>query len=169
MIKVLIMDVDGTLTDGKLYIDKQGEACKVFHVRDGYAVVSLLPKYGIVPVVLTGRKSKIVRTRCEELGIIFLYEGVNEKETVLLKIIKEVSQVTGNEIRLKDCAYIGDDIPDYKCMRLIKHNQGMVGCPDDAVEVIRNLADYRSVKKGGEGCVRDFIEWILRNEGENIL
>lgn len=151
-IKYFVMDVDGTLTDGKIYMGEDGELCKAFNIKDGYGICHLLPSIGAKPVIITGRKSKILENRCRELGITELYEGINNKLGLLAKISK------GNADQV---AYIGDDLNDYECMQWIKLSGGCVGCPSDAVKQVLNIADYVSTKKGGDGAVRDYIEWII--------
>ena len=79
MIKFLIMDVDGTLTDGKIYMGNKGELFKAFDVKDGCGIKDILPEYGIIPVIITARQSDILKRRCEELNIINLYQGVRHK------------------------------------------------------------------------------------------
>ena len=153
-IKYLVMDVDGTLTDGKIYMGNEGEVCKAFHVKDGCGIHDILIPTGIVPVIITGRKSEIVARRCKELGIKRVYQGVSEKVEVLLSITDNLSVV----------AYIGDDINDLMCMHAIKQAGGVVGCPKDAVKQVFDIADYVAVHNGGEGAVRDFIDWLLEQE-----
>lgn len=153
-IKYLIMDVDGTLTDGKVYIGENGEIMKVFSIKDGYGINDILPKYNIIPIVITGRQSTILQRRCKELNIQKLYQGVKDKINLLQQIIsvEHLSQV----------AYIGDDINDIECMKLIKKYGGITACPADAVRVVRDCVDYISDKNGGDGAVREFIEWICQ-------
>lgn len=150
-IKYLVMDVDGTLTDGKIYMGSEGELCKAFHVKDGCGIHDILIPAGIEPVIITGRKSGIVTKRCKELGIMKVYQGASEKIEVLRSITDKLSAV----------AYIGDDINDLSCMRLIKQAGGVIGCPKDAVKHVLDIADYIAVHNGGEGAVRDFIDWLL--------
>lgn len=154
-ISCLIMDVDGTLTDGKLYIGNDNEIFKAFNIKDGYGIRDVLILSGIIPVVLTGRQSKIVENRCKELGITELYQGVKNKEKVLKEITDKLA------INYSRCAYIGDDLNDLVCMRRIKNEGGFIGCPADAIEQVREIADFVSAKNGGEGAVREFIEWIV--------
>ena len=150
-IKLLVMDVDGTLTDGKIYMSSTGEAVKAFNIKDGCGIHDLLIPAGIIPVILTGRKSEIVLNRCKELGITEIYQGISRKTEVL-------RQIVGN---LSETAYIGDDINDLPCMQLVKEAGGIVGCPSDAVKAVKEISDYIAEHEGGNGAVRDFIEWLL--------
>ena len=149
-IKLLVMDVDGTLTDGKIYMGENGEVMKAFNVKDGYAIAHMLPEMGIIPVIITGRKSKIVENRAKELGITELYQGVGDKLTQL-KIVAEKYNATPEEI-----AYIGDDLNDLECIEFC----GVTACPVDAVEKVKKTVNLVCNKKAGEGAVRDFIENI---------
>ncbi len=155
MIKYLIMDVDGTLTDGKVYIGNNGEIMKGFSIKDGYGISFLLKKQNITPVIITGRKSSIVEHRCRELGINNVFQGIINKFDTLVKFV--------GENNLNQCAYIGDDILDLQCMKPIKEAGGIVGCPADAVEEIRAVSDYVCKNNAGNGAVREFIEWLLNN------
>lgn len=150
MIRYLVMDVDGTLTDGKIYISPSGEAMKAFNIKDGYGIHDLLLPTGIIPVIITGRSSDIVLNRCHELGIKQVYQGIGDK----LSKLKEIAE------RLNEVAYIGDDINDFPCMEAVKTAGGVIGCPADATESVKRLANYKATHKGGDGAVRDFIEWI---------
>ena len=155
MIKYLIMDVDGTLTDGKIYMGYEGEMFKAFDIKDGCGIKDILPENGIIPVIITARDSKILENRCKELSIEKLYQGERNK----IGRLKEILQEEGAD--LSDCAYIGDDILDIQCMNPIKQAGGLVGCPADAVQKVVDLADFVSKRNGGNGAVREFIEWIV--------
>lgn len=144
------MDVDGTLTDGKIYMGENGEVMKAFNVKDGYAIAHMLPEMGIIPVIITGRKSKIVENRAKELGITELYQRVGNK-LAQLKIVAEKYNATPEEI-----AYIGDDLNDLECIEFC----GVTACPVDAVEKVKKTVNLVCNKKAGEGAVRDFIENI---------
>jgi 3-deoxy-D-manno-octulosonate 8-phosphate phosphatase (KDO 8-P phosphatase) len=152
IIKLLVMDVDGTLTDGKIYMGQDGEIFKVFDVKDGYAIHELLPKYNIKPVIITGRVSQIIDNRAKELDILHIFQGVKDKLPVLKKFADD------NFVALKEIAYIGDDINDLECMKIC----GISGCPADAVNEVLEVCDYVSVKPAGSGAVRDFVEYIIR-------
>lgn len=153
MIKYLIMDVDGTLTDGNIYIGEKGECFKVFNIKDGYGIAHILKDNNIEPIIITGRKSVYVENRCKELGIHKVYQGRMDK----LNLLKEI---LGGE-SMGECAYIGDDIPDLECMREIKRSGGKTGCPNDAVKEIIEVSSYVCKKKAGDGAVREFIEWLV--------
>lgn len=154
-IKYLIMDVDGTLTDGKIYMGQEGELFKAFSACDGYGIRWMLPPAGITPVIITGRRSAIVENRCAEIGIKKIFQEVNDKGPALEQYI------AGEGDSLSAAAYIGDDLNDLPCIKLVRENGGITGCPKDAVEEVKNNVDFVSSYKGGEGAVREFIEWLL--------
>lgn len=162
-IKLLIMDVDGTLTDGKIYMSENGEAFKVFDIKDGYGIKDILPKYGIIPVVITARESGILERRCRELGIIDLYQNTHNKLEMLDDVIKKYSQICGEELSYKNVAYIGDDILDLQCMLPVRESGGIIGCPADAAKEVCEISDFVSAKKGGDGAVREFIAFLIEN------
>ncbi len=152
-IKYLVMDVDGTLTDGKIYMGNSGEVMKAFSVKDGCGIHDILIPSGITPVIITGRKSDIVLNRCNEIGINEVYQGISNKIDKLFTITSDFSSI----------AYIGDDINDFSCMILVKEAGGIVGCPKDAVSKVTRIADFVSGYKGGDGAVRNFIEWLVES------
>lgn len=157
-IQYLVMDVDGTLTDGKIYMGNDGELMKAFHIKDGCAIAMLLPEKQITPVIITGRQSRILENRCRELGITKLFQGVKDKTGKLEEVLAG---------RQADCvAYIGDDINDLDCMQFVKANGGIVGCPADAASQVKTIADYVSVQPGGDGAVRTFVEWLMAQAEE---
>ena len=151
MIKYLVMDVDGTLTDGKIYMSNDGEGMKAFSIKDGCGIHDILIPAGIIPVIITGRTSKIVEKRCGEIGIKEIHQGISNKIEKLLSITSNLSEV----------AYIGDDINDLSCMKPVREAGGKIGCPADAVKKVKELADFISTKNGGDGAVREFIEWLV--------
>ena len=158
MIKLLFMDVDGTLTDGKIYMGEEGELCKVFDIKDGCGIHDILPKYGIVPVIITGRSSKIVENRAVELGIMEVYQGVRDKAALVLQIMEKY------ECSTHAVAYIGDDILDLPCIQLC----GVSGCPSDAVYAVKSACDYICKLPGGKGAVREFIEWLIQRKQADV-
>ncbi len=149
-IRALVMDVDGTLTDGGIYIGASGEVMKRFFVRDGMAIKHFLPKHGIVPIVITGRESEIVARRCAELDIRHLIQGSEDKLRDL------TTALSGLGISPEETAYIGDDVNDLECMRTV----GVAACPYDADQCVVDIADYVAKAPGGRGAVREFIEWL---------
>lgn len=149
-IKMLVMDVDGTLTDGRIYISPQGEVMKAFDVKDGYGIVHLKTNE-IVPVIITGRESVIVQERARELGITELYQGVTDK----LECLKAVADKLGYS--REEIAYIGDDENDLECMKYCS----ISGCPNDAISKVKKEISYVCEANGGRGAVREFIEWIF--------
>ena len=153
-IKLLVMDVDGTLTDGKIYMGASGESFKAFDVKDGYGICELLPQNGIKAAILTGRESSIVLQRAKELGISYVMQNVKDKKAAIAEIAEEI------KCDYSQIAYIGDDIIDIAAMQLC----GVRGCPADAVEEVQAICDYISVKNGGDGAVRDFIEWLVKEK-----
>lgn len=148
-IKMLVMDVDGTLTDGRIYIGANGEMMKAFDVKDGYGIVQL-GKAGVIPIIITGRKSEIVKARAAELKITELYQGISDK----LAKLKEVAE--HYNIEAEEIAYIGDDLNDLPCLNYC----GMTACPADAVEEVKRNVSYVCLKAGGRGAVREFIDWM---------
>lgn len=150
-IKMLVMDVDGTLTDGKIYVGDSGEVFKAFNVKDGYRLINL-EEYNIVPVIITGKKSEILAKRAAELKIKEVYQGVDNKLKVLDKIIRKY------QINWENIAYIGDDENDIDCMRDCYFS----ACPADAIDDVVNIVDYVCKVKGGEGAVREIIDLIVR-------
>ena len=154
-IKALVMDVDGTLTDGKVYMGVSGEIMKAFDIKDGY-MIARLSTYNIIPIIITGRESEILINRCKELNIHELHQGVHEKLNCLKQILQSY------KLNLTEVAYIGDDLNDKECLEVC----GLTGCPADAVFAIRQCVDYICSNKGGNGAVREFIEYII-NKNNN--
>lgn len=153
-IKVFVMDVDGTMTDGKIYMGEHGEVFKAFDIKDGYGIHEILPAYGVATVILTGRTSGIVRNRAKELEINYVLQNVKDKAQAIRQLAEDLGCSTS------EIAYAGDDMIDIEAMKLC----GVKGCPADAVPEVKEICDFISNKKGGEGAVRDFIEWILKDK-----
>lgn len=159
MIKYLIMDIDGSLTDGKIYMGPSGEAMKAFSVKDGYVINYILKPEGIIPIIITARNSSIVQHRCDELGIKEVHQGKTDKLSTLIEVV--------GEDNLRYCAYFGDDILDIKCMEPIKKAGGVVGCPADAVKKVKSLSDFICLNNAGEGALREFVEWLVQSKEED--
>lgn len=148
------MDVDGTMTDGKIYMGNDGEIFKAFDIKDGYGIHEILPKYGVKTVIITGRHSRIVENRAKELEVDYVFQSAKDKASLLTRLC-ELEKCT-----LKEIAYIGDDIIDLKAMALC----GSKGCPKNAVNEVLSVCDFIASKKGGDGAIREYIEW-LKAEG----
>ncbi len=159
-IRLLICDVDGVLTDGKIYIGNEGELFKAFDVKDGLGIKMLLAN-GIDVAILTARSSEILKKRTQELGITNVLQGQRDK----VKGLQELLSVTG--FKPENIAYIGDDLPDYAVIQQV----GLAACPSNAVKEIERLADFKSAHEGGAGAVRELAEYILKAQGkwENTL
>lgn len=154
-IKLLILDVDGTMTDGGMYFTENGDQMKKYNTKDGMAIKNIT-KNGIhVGIISHGHKTKVVKDRADLLGIQKVYVGREDKTTVLKEWCKEMN------INLSQVAYIGDDINDTKVMQEV----GISACPADSVKIIKQVANILLERKGGDACVREFIdEYILLTE-----
>ncbi|MDR7079131.1 3-deoxy-D-manno-octulosonate 8-phosphate phosphatase (KDO 8-P phosphatase) [Neobacillus niacini] len=149
-IKMLVMDVDGTLTDGKIYVGDSGEVFKAFNVKDGYRLINI-KKYNLIPVIITGKKSEILAKRAAELKIEEVYQGIDDKLKVLDEIIKRY------QLTYENVAYIGDDVNDIDCMKVCY----LKACPADAMNEVIDVVDYVCKSNGGNGAVRELIDLIL--------
>jgi 3-deoxy-D-manno-octulosonate 8-phosphate phosphatase (KDO 8-P phosphatase) len=154
MIKLIVLDVDGTLTDGKIIYDENGNELKNFDVKDGLAIATWTKKLNRQAAIITGRKSKLVENRAKELSITHIYQGVHNKLEVLENICKE------NNIRLSEVAAIGDDLNDLKMLNSV----GQSFAPANAVDFILNNVKVKCSKNGGDGAVREMIETICKND-----
>jgi len=149
-IRLLVLDVDGVLTDGRLYYGPRGEALKVFHVRDGAGLKQLCAA-GMVVAVISGRRSPMTRQRCRELGIRHVFQGVADKQTALQHLCMRLAIEPG------ECACIGDDTPDVPMM----HTVGLAFAVADAHEEARRAAHVVTVLPGGHGAVREVCDQLL--------
>lgn len=154
-IKLLILDVDGVLTTGKLFFTARGEEIKVFHVRDGYGMKALLGS-GIEIAVITGRRSEALMYRMQELGVKYVYQGQENKNKAFLEL-KEKLCLNDDQI-----AYVGDDLPDLELIKLVGLGVAVV----DAVEEVRSQAALVTKAKGGKGAVREVCDLILHAHQE---
>ena len=153
-IKLLILDVDGVLTDGRITMNERGEEVKSFNVKDGLGL-KILMSAGIEVVIITGRKSMVVEHRAKELGIEKVYQGIADKGKLCREIIGEKGLKRG------EVCCIGDDLPDLAMFMEAGFNIAVA----DAVEEVREEADFVTRKKGGDGAVREACEWILKSRG----
>ena len=159
-VKLLVLDVDGVLTNGQVWIGADGkEALKAFDIQDGFGI-KLLQSVGIECAVITGRHSKMVLGRCDELGITNVFTGVQDKKLALLELQQ---RVTFNPA--VDLAVMGDDWPDLSIM----HSAGLRIAPAQAHEAIRQVAHYVTQAKGGFGAVREACDLILKAQGHYDL
>lgn len=147
---MLVLDVDGTLTDGKIYIGETGEIMKAFSAHDAVGVRKL-SKNDILPVIITGRESKITLIRAHEMDVKLVFQGVSNKMLKLEELMKNY-QLSFDEI-----AYIGDDENDLDCMKKCV----FCACPNDAMEIIKKQCNFISKYNAGDGAVREIIEHIL--------
>jgi len=151
-IRLLVLDVDGVLTDGRLYYGPRGEVLKVFDVRDGHGIVQL-QRAGVAVAVISGRRSPMVATRCRELGVRHVFQGVGDKLPVLERLLRRL------KITAAECACVGDDLPD---LPLMEHT-GLSFAVADAVAAVRRRADRITRARGGRGAVREVCELLLRS------
>ena len=149
-IKLLVMDVDGTMTDGKIYVGSNGEIFKAFNVKDGYALIQCAG-YGIKTAIITGKTSEIVESRAKTLRIDEVFQGVMNKPEIMEKILNKYG------FQWSEAAYIGDDDNDLECMKKC----GCSACPSDAMESVINSVDIVCRRKGGDGAVREFLEKVF--------
>ena len=150
-IKAIILDVDGVLTNGILLLTESGEQLRQFNIKDGYAL-QLAVKRGIKIAALSGARSKGVEIRLRGLGIQDIFLGLDSKLEVYTNYLIK------NDLSPEQVLFMGDDIPDLQVMKLA----GLAVCPLDAVEEIKAISHYISSKNGGEGCVRDIVEKVLK-------
>ncbi len=156
--KMVIMDVDGTLTDGKINVTTTGEHFKSFSTRDGLGII-LLHKFNIIPVIITGAQSLAVTKRADMLNIKEVHQGVKDKTLVYTKI-KEKYNLKDEEI-----AYIGDDLNDYTVMVQV----GLRCCVADGVPEIKKIANFITEQNGGNGAVRDLVNFILKDKLDGLI
>lgn len=153
-IKVVAMDVDGVLTDGRIIIDSNGVETKNFDVQDGFGIV-FLHKCGIKTAIISARESGVVAHRAKDLKIDKVYVGVYPKISAYESMLKEF------KVRDEEVCFIGDDLADLKVMRRCGFSVAVA----NAVFEVKQIADYVTVKKGGHGAVREIVELILQAQG----
>lgn len=150
-IQTFIFDVDGVLTNNEILVTEGGEMLRVMNIRDGYAMKQAL-KNGFRIAIITGGKSMGVVQRLGNLGIRDIFTGIEDKLAVYEDLLEKY------ELIEEQILYLGDDLPDYHVMRRV----GLPVCPADAVPEIKAIAQYISPLKGGEGCVREVIEKVMK-------
>ncbi|WP_201353402.1 KdsC family phosphatase [Hydrogenimonas urashimensis] len=154
MIKLIVLDVDGCMTDGKIVYTQKGDELKAFNVKDGFAIVNWI-RLGRAAAIITGRSSKIVERRAKELGIRHFYQHVKDKLAMLENLCEELG------IECSEVAVIGDDLNDYRMLKAC----GISFVPADANHYVIDIADVVLSKNGGEGAIREMIELLIRQEG----
>ena len=153
-IRLFVLDIDGVLTDGSLLLLDDGQMARRMNVKDGYAL-QLAVKRGYKILAISGGTSQAVKLRLEKLGIYDVFISIADKPAVMRQFMDKQA------LKAEQVLYMGDDIPDLEAMRL----SGLAACPADAVAEIRAASMYISPFKGGEGCVRDVIEKVLKLNG----
>ncbi len=154
-IRLLALDVDGVLTDGRIYYDNAGEELKAFNIKDGLGI-KLLQRSGIKVAIITGRNSEIVSRRAAELGIEDVVQGREDKRDAL----RELCNL--HQLELENCAYMGDDLPDLGAIDAA----GLGLTVADACSEVREAADWVSELDGGNGAVRDACHYLLSARGD---
>ncbi|GAB6073838.1 KdsC family phosphatase [Nautilia lithotrophica] len=153
MIELLVIDVDGTMTDGKIYYSNSGDEIKAFNIKDGLMIKSW-NRLGKKSAIITGRVSNIVDRRAKELDITYVKQGVKNKKEVLDSIIEDLG------ISYSEVAVIGDDMNDLSMLKLVKKSFA----PYDANPYVYDFVNYPLKKNGGEGAVAEMIEMLLKEE-----
>ncbi len=154
-IKLLLLDVDGVLTDGSIIYNDNGVETKIFNVKDGLGII-LLMNAGIKVGIITGRRSAALHHRCKNLGIDLIFDGISDKRICLEKI-KEQTGIS----ETKEIAFVGDDLPDIPIMKRV----GLAVAVNNAHQEVLNIADMITDSKGGRGAVREVCEAILHAQG----
>lgn len=152
--KLLVLDVDGVLTDGRIVASADGEPLKLFHVRDGWAV-KLWQHAGGTVALLTGRGGEVVVRRAAELGISLIRTGVQDKGRAFTELLDECGRTPAETV------YVGDDLPDVPVMERV----GFAAAVADAAPAAKRAASYVARRPGGHGAVAEVVEWVLRKQG----
>ena len=150
-IKCFVFDVDGVLTNGSLILMPNGLMVRTMNIKDGYAI-QLAFKKGYKVWIISGGYAEEVQDRLEKLGVEEVHMKVKDKK----ELLESLSMTEG--VALEEILYMGDDMPDYEAMQIV----GIAACPADACFDIKNIATYKAIAKGGEGCAREVIEKVLK-------
>ncbi len=154
--RLLLLDVDGILTDGKLYFSNSGEESKAFHSLDGHGI-KMLMRAGVAVGIITGRKSTIVTNRASDLGIDILYQGREDK----IDVLREIIATTG--ITADAIAYAGDDLPDLPVLQAVGLSFSVPGAHRD----LKGAVNVITTRSGGEGAVREITDFILSSQADH--
>jgi 3-deoxy-D-manno-octulosonate 8-phosphate phosphatase (KDO 8-P phosphatase) len=152
-IRLLVLDIDGVFTDGRITLGDAGEEFNTFHTQDGQGI-KLLHLAGILVAVISGRQSLAAKNRMQELGITHIYQGISDKLATLQEFIKN------NHISLEETAYIGDDLQDLPCIRAV----GLGVTVPNGVALVKQHADLQTTQAGGHGAVRELCDLILTHQ-----
>jgi YrbI family 3-deoxy-D-manno-octulosonate 8-phosphate phosphatase len=152
-IKLIILDIDGVMTDGGMYYTESGDQMKKYNTKDGMAIIGLTKKGMQFGIISSGFKAEMVKARGELLGIQRIYVGRDAKMGILEQWLKD------DGITLENVAYIGDDINDLEIMKVC----GLSACPKNAVKSIREIADIILTRNGGDACVREFLDTYIKD------
>lgn len=151
-VRLILLDVDGTLTDGRMYYSESGDQFKAFHTKDGLIIHRLIKRQGMqFGFVSSGSTEALMRRRAETLGVQHLYAGTRPKVQVIEAWCEQMS------LRFEQVAFVGDDLNDVPLLRRV----GVSACPADAVLPVKNAAQVILTRRGGEGCIREFLEEVL--------
>lgn len=156
-VKAFVFDVDGVLSSDTSPLDPNGEPMRTTNVKDGFAIRNAAT-HGYPIAIISGGKNENIRKRYQQLGVEFIYLDVKDKNHCFVDFISKTNLLPS------EILYMGDDMPDYNVMSQI----GIATCPADAVTEIKSISKYISDRKGGEGCVRDIIEQVMRSQGKWI-
>ena len=152
-IRLLVMDVDGVMTDGKVIYTSDGQELKSFNIKDGLGIKRAQAS-GIETAIITGRTSPMVERRALELGITHLIQGREDKLTDLSDLLEQM------DLSLDQVAYIGDDLPDLMAIESVK----LGACPADAAIEVQSKADWVSTRVGGDGCIRELCDLLVSHK-----
>ncbi|MFT4523410.1 MAG: 3-deoxy-D-manno-octulosonate 8-phosphate phosphatase (KDO 8-P phosphatase) [Bacteroidia bacterium] len=150
-IKAFVLDVDGVLTDGSVLATEAGEQLRTMNIKDGFAINQAVQR-GYLIIAISGGSSEGVQKRLTKLGVQEIHLAVNNKVEVLNAVLSK------HKITPAQCMGVGDDLPDYEMLKLV----GLSCCPSDAAREILEMVNYVSSKNGGQGCIRELIEMVLR-------
>ena len=154
-IKLLILDIDGVMTDGRIIYSIYGDELKFFDVQDGFGI-TLLNKVGIRSAIITAKKSRIVKTRARDMKIAYVYQGYMDKARAFDKILRK------SRLKAEDICFIGDDLIDVPVIK----RAGFAVAVSNAMEEVKHNAHYVTSKTGGRGAVREICDLILRSQGK---
>ena len=152
-IRLLVMDVDGVMTDGKIIYPSDGQEIKSFNIKDGLGIKRAQAS-GIETAIITGRTSPMVERRALELGIAHLVQGREDKLAALSDLLDQTN------LSLDQVAYIGDDLPDLTAIESVK----LGACPADAADEVKSRANWVSTRAGGDGCVRELCDLLVSHK-----